>query len=277
MNFWMVFIFYTFIPEKGKNTNITCGLGHKPNSIQWYKEKEDGGLESVARSGCFTQNNSRYRVYCENRVVLSMEIRNVLTSDSGVYYCSLSGLDQTFNLASTLIVTENNPEKPTLSILSSVEEHPKDQETFVLLCVAFNWTKKWGVIKWTVNKTEQYGWTTLDPDGSLRSLLIISRYQCQHYPEITCYIKESSNYERISSNFTTVSNDGNGQSSSMQCYIVLYVGIPIIIGIILIHQIILAIRRRTLSKDAPREETHSERHVRFRPEDESVTYAAVKS
>ncbi|XP_069601684.1 uncharacterized protein [Ranitomeya imitator] len=190
MNFWIVFAFSTFIlgtitdenipdfshvlfVEKGKNTNITCGLGNKANNIQWYKEKEDGGLEFVARSGCYTQNKSRYQTYCENMVVLCMEIRNVLTSDSGVYYCSLSGLDMTFNLASTLIVT--------------------------------------------------------------------------------------------------------GQSSNMQCYIVLYVGIPIIISIILIHQIILAIRRRTLSKDTPRQETHSERHVRFKPEDESVTYAAVKS
>ncbi|XP_077146593.1 uncharacterized protein LOC143808125 [Ranitomeya variabilis] len=292
MNFWTVFAFSTFIlgtitdenipefshvlfVEKGKNTNITCGLGNKANNIQWYKEKEDGGLEFVARSGCYTQNKSRYHTYCENRVVLCMEIRNVLTSDSGVYYCSLSGLDLTFNLASTLIVTETNPEKPTLSILSSVEENPKNPESIVLLCISFNWTKNWDVIKWTLNETEQYGWTTLDPDGSLRSLFVMSKSQSQHYPVITCYIKESTNNERISLNFTTVSNDG--QSSSMQCYIVLYVGIPIIISIILIHQIFLAIRRRTLSKDTPRQETHSERHVRFKPEDESVTYAAVKS
>ncbi|XP_073422750.1 uncharacterized protein [Dendrobates tinctorius] len=295
MKFWIVFAFSTFIPgtctdesipdfshvlfvEKGKNINITCDLAKKRNDVQWYKEKEDGGLESVPRSGCYAQDKTRYHVYCRNMALVSMEIRNVRTSDSGVYYCSLSGLDPTFSLASTLIVTENNPEKPTLSILSSVEEHPKDPESIVLLCIAFNWTKNWGVIKWTLNDTENHGWTTLDPDGSLRSLLVMSRSQSQHYPVITCYIKESTNDERISLKFTTVFNGGNiDQSSNMQCYIVLYVGIPIIIGIILIHQFILAVRRRTLSKDTPRQETHSERHVRFKAEDESVTYAAVKS
>ncbi|KAM4014649.1 uncharacterized protein ACNLHF_004343 [Anomaloglossus baeobatrachus] len=293
MNLWIVLAFSTFIPEiitdenipdfshvlfveKGKNTNLTCGISNKGNNIQWYKEKEDGGLEAVARSACYSRNEGRYFAHCEHRNVKSMEIMHVLTSDSGVYYCSSSGLDQTFNLANTLIVTEHNPEKPTLSILTSVQKHPKDSESTVLLCVAFNWTNEWDVIKWTLNDTEQKGWTTLIPDGSLRSLFVVSKPE--HYPVITCYIKKSTSNEKISLNFTTVSKDGNdGSSSSSQCYIVLYVGIPIIIGIILMHQIILAIRRRTLYKGVPQQETHSERHVRFRPEDESVTYAAVKS
>ncbi|XP_066462028.1 uncharacterized protein [Eleutherodactylus coqui] len=246
------------------------------SNLQWYKENEDGGLQSVSRSGCISRNNdSKFYVYCENQSVLSMEIRNVLTSDSGVYYCSMSGLDQTFHLANTLIVIERYPVKPTLSILASVEDHPRDSESTILLCAALNWTKEWDVIKWIVNGTEKKGWTTLDPDGSLRSLLVLQRRSVP-YSLIICFIKKLTTGENISSNVTAWEFNKD-EGSSSDCYMVLYVGLPILIAILLVHLVILAVRHRNLSKDTQQPSTHQERHVRFNPEDESVTYAAVKS
>ncbi|KAM3920479.1 uncharacterized protein RB166_014912 [Leptodactylus fuscus] len=205
-----------------------------------------------------------------------MEIRNVTPSDSGVYYCSLSGLDQNFHLAITLIVTESHPKTPSLLVLESIVDHPNDTNSIVLLCVASDWTKEWDGIIWTIDGTKKNGWLTLDTDGSLRSLYVMSR--STQPSEISCYIKKSTSDEVISSNFTIRSAQENdkGERSSRECYIVLYVALPIIIAILLIHQIILAFRRRTLVKDTPPPVAPKERHVRFSPQEESVTYATVK-
>ncbi|XP_069805972.1 uncharacterized protein [Dendropsophus ebraccatus] len=270
-------ICYATVPlqELGKNTNISCSKNsdNTVGNLQWYKEKKDGGLEAVFRSACHSpMRDNRFHVYCEGSSVRTVEIRNVNKSDSGVYYCSSSGLDQNFYIAGTLIVTEKNPTKPTLSILESVNDYQGDMKSAILMCVAVNWTKQWNSIKWTLNETEKDGVTTLDSDGILRSLLVMPAPI--QYTGITCYIKEHNTGEPIFFNFTTESDD---QTSGSDCYIVLYVGLPILISIPLIHQIILAFRRRTLSKDTPHPDTHQERRVRFRPEDESVTYAAVKS
>ncbi|XP_056408662.1 uncharacterized protein LOC130313961 isoform X2 [Hyla sarda] len=141
-----------------------------------------------------------------------MKIINVSKSDSGVYYCSMSGLEQNFHIAGTLIVTEQYPKKPTLSILSSVADNNEGSKSVVLLCVAFNWTKQWHSIEWTLNGTRKEGWMTLDSDGSLRSLLVMS--ETIQNLEITCYIKERKTGEMISSNFTEKSAGSDGTPRS---------------------------------------------------------------
>ncbi|KAG8560015.1 hypothetical protein GDO81_014738 [Engystomops pustulosus] len=264
--------------EKGKNINISCNTVKTFDNTQWYKEKEDGGLAAVSRSGCHTPSG-KYIIHCDKSVT-TMEITNVTKSDSGVYYCAQSGLDQTFHLTRTLIVTDHNPMNPKLTILSSVEDHPNNSETTVFLCVALDWTKEWDLIQWTMNDTKQDGWITLDPDGSLQSLLVIQR--STQYAAVSCYIKKTRTNEIIHSNFTlgTMANmiDVSGEKSSKDCYIVLYVGLPIIITIILIHLIIILIRKRTLVKDTPPPATTPQEHrVRSSPQDESVIYSAVKS
>ncbi|XP_071970168.1 uncharacterized protein [Engystomops pustulosus] len=217
--------------EKGKNINISCIATKTYSNIQWYKEKEDGGLAAVSRSGCQTPS-------------------------------------------------DHNPMNPKLTILSSVEDHPNNSETTVFLCVALDWTREWDLIQWTMNDTKQDGWITLDPDGSLQSLLVIQR--STQYAAVSCYIKKTRTNEIIHSNFTlgTMANmiDVSGEKSSKDCYIVLYVGLPIIITIILIHLIIILIRKRTLVKDTPPPATTPQEHrVRSSPQDESVIYSAVKS
>ncbi|XP_044127980.1 M1-specific T cell receptor beta chain-like isoform X1 [Bufo gargarizans] len=270
MNFWLVLAFFTYISgiitdgnipdlsrvhfvEEGKNINISCYISKRSSNVQWYKEREDGGLQVVSQRGCYLpKENSRYYVHCEKMSALGMEIRNVLPSDSGVYYCSLSGLDPTFHVAGTLIVTEHYPKEPTLSILESVEDHPRNTGITVLLCAAFNWTQKWGWIKWTLNGKEQEGWTTLDPDGSLKSLLVV--YESIEDTAVTCFIHEATTGENISSTFPREIN--KSERSISDCYIVLYVGLPIIIAILLAHLIILAIRRKASSKDTHCSNTH---------------------
>ncbi|KAG8560022.1 hypothetical protein GDO81_014738 [Engystomops pustulosus] len=184
--------------EKGKNINISCNTVKTFDNTQWYKEKEDGGLAAVSRSGCHTPSG-KYIIHCDKSVT-TMEITNVTKSDSGVYYCAQSGLDQTFHLTRTLIVTDHNPMNPKLTILSSVEDHPNNSETTVFLCVALDWTKEWDLIQWTMNDTKQDGWITLDPDGSLQSLLVIQR--STQYAAVSCYIKKTRTNEIIHSNFT---------------------------------------------------------------------------
>lgn len=96
--------------KAGEAVTIVCNKT-SDNSYanwQWYKEKEDGGLQDVARSTCSSSAPSspseRIVPKCKEKQ-LAVEIKNVERSDSGIYYCSEPGLDQTFYAANTLIVT----------------------------------------------------------------------------------------------------------------------------------------------------------------------------
>ncbi|XP_040188555.1 uncharacterized protein LOC120920504 [Rana temporaria] len=267
--------------KAGEAVTIICNKTSDKSyaNWQWYKEKEDGGLQDVARSTCLSSAPSspseRIVPKCKEKQ-LAVEIKNAERSDSGVYYCSEPGLDQTFYAANTLIVTDPNQEEPTLTLLAPVAQQNADSGTMVLLCIALNWSNKWSLLKWSIDEKELDGWLTLDPDGSLRNLIFLPTSDVE---KAICYIKNLQEGRNISAHYSTVSkyltteDDQNDQS---QCYIVLYVGLGFAVLLLVIHQIILAKRRGSVCKKHPNKQTRPERAVRFRPEDEMVTYAPVK-
>ncbi|XP_075050034.1 uncharacterized protein LOC142112087 [Mixophyes fleayi] len=308
MKVWIAIVFFTYyqcITAEGKTQNvsliefaqigetatITCNISvTAASNLQWYKENKDGGLENVHHSVCPAQKSSKkikYKDRCEKKGIAALEIENVEKSDSGVYYCSVSGLDQVFYVASTLVVTERDPVDPTLSILAPVEEKNAESGT-TLLCVAHNWSNKWSQIWWSINGNTSEDWTTLDSEGSLISLIVIPTESGSQDPKVKCYIQLASTHQSAATNFIiasklAISNDIDNEDYT-ECYSVMYVAIAVSIALLLAHQIILACRRRALSKGATRTDTgpsvrpdaHCERTVRFSPETETVTYAALK-
>ncbi|KAM5129558.1 uncharacterized protein ACMZJ9_020078 [Mantella aurantiaca] len=264
--------------KAGDSATIACNTsaGNKFVNWQWYKEKEDGGLQDVARSTCAmipSSSSERFVPKCEEKQ-LAMEIKNVGRSDSGVYYCSEPGLDQNFYVANTLIVTDPDPEDPTLSILVPVAQQNADPGTTVLLCIALNWSNKWSLLKWSADGEEVDGWLILDPDGSLRNLIFLPTNSKEK--EVICYIKNLHESRNISSYLPAESELLGTDGDQSQCYIVLYIGLGFSVLLLVIHQIILAKRRGSLCKDPPRNQNCPERTVRFYPDDEMVTYAPVK-
>ncbi|XP_077320456.1 uncharacterized protein LOC143942911 [Lithobates pipiens] len=266
--------------KAGETVTILCNktLDDKFANWQWYKEKEDGGLQDVGRSTCSSSSapsspSEKIVPNCKEKQ-LAVEIKNVDKSDSGVYYCSEPGLDQTFYAANTLIVTDSNQQEPTLTLLAPVKQQNADPGTTVLLCIALNWSNKWSLLKWSIDEKELGGWLTLDPDGSLRNLIFLPT--SSDIEKAVCYIKNLQEGKNISARYSPVFEYVTTEDDQSQCYIVLYVGLGFVVLLLVIHQIILAKRRGSMCKKHPNKQTRPERAVRFRPEDEMVTYAPVK-
>ncbi|XP_068107714.1 uncharacterized protein [Hyperolius riggenbachi] len=260
----------------GEMASITCDVGTKfISSLQWYKEREDGGLQEVSRR-CYPESSSTSKFVhnCNNPI---MKIKSVESSDAGVYYCSDSGLDQKFYAANTLIVTENIAKDPTLSILASVAEYNPQPDTTVLLCIALNWSDKWSLIKWHINGNVTEGWLTVDPDGCLRSLIFLPKSLTNQGAEIICSIKSLNNGRNISTPLSGPRTDASDASDDQkQCYYVIYAGLGFAVLLLVVHQIIFAKLRQKSSTEVPKKPSRTERAVRFSPEDEMVTYAPVK-
>ncbi|XP_077320455.1 uncharacterized protein LOC143942910 [Lithobates pipiens] len=266
--------------KAGETVTILCNktLDNKFANWQWYKEKEDGGLQDVGRSICSSSSapsspSDRIVPNCKEKQI-AIEIKNVGKSDSGVYYCSEPGLDQSFYAANTLIVTDPNQQEPTLTLLAPVAQQNADPATKVLLCIALNWSNKWSLLKWSIDEKELGGWLTLDPDGSLRNLIFLPT--SSDIEKAVCYIKNLQEGRNISAHYSTVFAYVTTEDDQSQCYIVLYVGLGFVVLLLVIHQIILAKRQGSMCKQDPNKQTRPERAVRFRPEDEMVTYAPVK-
>ncbi|XP_072272892.1 uncharacterized protein [Pyxicephalus adspersus] len=261
--------------KAGETATILCNKT-KDNSYatwQWYKEKEDGGLQDVAQNTCPPRPSPLERIVpnCKEKQ-FAMDIKNVDRSDSGVYYCSETGLIQNFYVANTLIVTEPEPKDPTLSILVPVAQLNAQPGTTILLCIALNWSNKWSLLMWSIDGKESDGWLTLDLDGSLKNLIFLQT--STDGKEVMCYTKNLHESRNISAHLSTESKPlDDGQSP---CYIVLYVGIGFMVLVLVIHQIILAKIRGSLCKIHPKKQTRPERNVRFSPDDNTIVYAAVK-
>ncbi|KAM5129373.1 uncharacterized protein ACMZJ9_019880 [Mantella aurantiaca] len=265
--------------KAGDTATITCNMTIVDNSDswQWYKEKEDGGLQNVARNTCSMIPSSslseRIIPSCKEKQIVG-EIKNVDKSDSGVYYCSKAGLDQNFYVANTLIITDPEQEDPSLSMLVPVAQQNADPGTTVLLCIALNWSNKWSLLKWSIDGKEFDGWLTLDPDGSLRNLIFTPT--SSKGTDIICYIKNLQESRNISTYLPPEPEFLATDDDPSRCYIVLYVGLGFAVLFLVIHQIILAKIRGRLFKEHPKNQTYPERAVRFCPEDEMVIYAPVK-
>ncbi|MEE6491351.1 hypothetical protein FKM82_016192 [Ascaphus truei] len=255
----------THFVQRGGTANLTCSIG--TFCARWYKERPDGGLWSN-QSYSFCKYTRDPREGDKDSTLtatgLSLTINNVEASDSGVYYCT-GETDLDFAYTNMLVIPDPLYSDPSLSILAPMQEQKAERGTVVLLCVVLGWTDKWSSVQWHLAGNVLESFTTIDPDGSIRSLIIIPDKRERLDPPYTCSIQERFTGKTI--NATLATEATRGDTTYKDCYIVLYVGLVLIPIFVLIHGIIFISRRRALLKG---------RVVSRMPETEMVVYAAVK-
>uniref|UniRef100_A0A8C8ADP3 Ig-like domain-containing protein n=1 Tax=Otus sunia TaxID=257818 RepID=A0A8C8ADP3_9STRI len=74
----------------GGTAELSCHTSQASSSVDWYKEKPDGGLNWIYRSPELSSLKRRYSGRKTSSWIFSLSISPVQREDSGVYYCSSS-------------------------------------------------------------------------------------------------------------------------------------------------------------------------------------------
>ncbi|CAM9122661.1 unnamed protein product [Bubo scandiacus] len=93
----------------GETAELSCHTSHASDSVNWYKEKPDGGLYWIYWSSEFSFTKGKYLGKKKSQWIFSLSISPVQREDSGVYYCSSSDFFPLFGNGTRLIVTSEYP------------------------------------------------------------------------------------------------------------------------------------------------------------------------
>ncbi|XP_041428512.1 uncharacterized protein LOC121396921 [Xenopus laevis] len=278
MHVWALVVYFQYIflayatgnsqqfAWQGESANITCSL--KVIRVHWYKEKLDGGLIGIKTNRCAVYQPSLK--YCNENNILT--IKELDENDTGIYYCSDGGLSQTFEYGSILLIRDRNKVEPILSILEQNQEDYLESDTIALMCVALHWSEEWSFVHWNISGNISEGPTMFYPDGVIRSLIFILKENTNMDLNAQCTVEEKLTGKTITATMRKAEPTDIMRRKRHDCLIVVYVGIGINVTVLLIHQIILFYRRRTLTeKNAP----SAGGTVQSLSENEMVVYAAV--
>ncbi|NXS97502.1 KV1 protein, partial [Jacana jacana] len=131
----------------GGTAELSCHLGEDGGrSVNWYKEKRDGGLSWIHPRVNKPFPKGKYWERQETGGWFSLTIGSARREDSGVYYCSSSGLYPSFGNGTRLIVT--NATEPQLSMLVDVEEAGSLPGRILLLCHLRHLPPGWDTVVW---------------------------------------------------------------------------------------------------------------------------------
>ena len=102
----------------GQTAELNCTTLHQESFIYWYKERQDGSLQWVARSGKYVEAKGRYSSKVSSTgKTHSLVISQLQEEDSGLYYCGLEvAIHSSFGNGTRLIVSGEFPTSQKLSV-----------------------------------------------------------------------------------------------------------------------------------------------------------------
>ncbi|XP_041429439.1 uncharacterized protein LOC121397188 [Xenopus laevis] len=249
----------------GDTVNLTCGAKSYP--ILWFKEDQEEVLQDIKPSYFSTKNNlqSSYKYCSEIYNERVLYINNVERSDSGIYYCTEGTISYVFHFVGKLLVTDKTLMDPSLELLVQSQQESSGSHLIMLMCVVYNWSHGWSSVQWNLGGSISDGLTTSGIDGTIRSLMVIPKTSEYVDAKMMCFIKENSSGKILSTPAT---------ENPVECSVVLYVGIGIVAGLLLLHQMILLHRRQVLRRANAYK--GADQRMRSTVENEMVIYADVK-
>ncbi|NXV74147.1 KV6A7 protein, partial [Atlantisia rogersi] len=157
----------------GDTAEMNCCSSLYDSNVHWYREKPDGSLERIYRSRPQSIPKGRYSGGMKPDQTRFLTISPAQREDSGVYYCSSSGINPVFGSGTRLVVSSechpaagdipgevcvpphtpcpfSDATEPQLSILVPVgtEEAGQPPATFPLLCHLHDIPAGWDTVRW---------------------------------------------------------------------------------------------------------------------------------
>ncbi|NXV72865.1 KV6AA protein, partial [Atlantisia rogersi] len=132
----------------GHTAEMNCCSSLSESNIHWYREKTDGSLVWIYWSSSSLSQKGKYSFGKKSDQTHFFAISPAQREDSGVYYCSSSGIAPVFGSGTRLVVS--NATEPQLSILVPVgaEEPRQPPATFPLLCHLHDIPAGWDTVRW---------------------------------------------------------------------------------------------------------------------------------